>query len=249
MGGQEFEGKDLEEALHNASSALDVSEEELHYEIVEQGRRGVFGLGVRSVRIRIMPPVADLGDDEILTPGQGASEGARARPVPRVRGAGASEAVRAAAPEIERSLQRVLDLMGLGLHAHSAVEDDGIAIELEGDDLEMLLDRNAELLSALRLVVNRMARRAWPDVGRIRIACDGCAPSGRDDEIVQLAREVAQRVARTGRTQRLQPLNAYERRLVHLTVREFGGLSSTSDGNGSLKRVKISKVRANTLRQ
>jgi spoIIIJ-associated protein len=112
----------------------------------------------------------------------------------------------------------------------------------------MLLDRNGELLSALRLVVNRMARRTWPDAGRIQIACDGCGPTGRDDEIVQLAREVAQRVARTGRTQRLHPLNAYERRLVHLTVREFGGLSSTSDGNGSLKRVKISKVRSNTLR-
>jgi spoIIIJ-associated protein len=238
---REFEGKDLGEALHKASSALDIAEDELHYEIVEQGRRGVFGLGVRSVRIRVVPPVEEPPHDEILAPPRARGDGER-------RNAGSGEAARAAAPEIEEALQRMLDLAGLELRARSAVEEDRVAIELEGEDRKMLLDNDAELLAALRLVINRMGRRAWPDVGRVQIGCDGSAPSGRDDEIVQLAREAAKEVARTGRTQRLQPLNAYERRLVHLTVREFGGLSSASDGHGSLKRVKISKVRANTLR-
>ena len=83
-----------------------------------------------------------------------------------------------------------------------------------------------------------MARRAWPEAGRIHLACDGHHKE-RDDDLVDLTREVAQQVTSTGRTKRLHPMNAYERRLVHLTVREFEQLGSRSEGSGHLKRVKI----------
>ena len=55
---REFEGKDLEEALHAAAEALGIDEPELDYKILEQGRRGLFGVGAKSVRIRVMPPLA-----------------------------------------------------------------------------------------------------------------------------------------------------------------------------------------------
>ena len=54
---REFKGKNLEAALNSASSALGIAEPDLDYEIVDQGRPGLFGLGARSVRIRVMPPV------------------------------------------------------------------------------------------------------------------------------------------------------------------------------------------------
>jgi spoIIIJ-associated protein len=102
------------------------------------------------------------------------------------------------------------------------------------------MQKDGELLSALQFLLNRMARRTWPDAGRIRLSCDGHRKR-RDDDLVELTREVAQQVGRTGRTKRLHPMNAYERRLVHLTVREFEQLGSRSEGNGHLKRVKIFK--------
>ena len=54
---REFEGKDLEEALASAAAALGIPQAELHYEMLEAGRRGVLGLGVRNVRIRVKPPL------------------------------------------------------------------------------------------------------------------------------------------------------------------------------------------------
>ena len=109
---------------------------------------------------------------------------------------------------------------------------------------KMLLSCKGELLSAIQFLLNRMSRRAWPNAGRIHVVCNGRGGNHRrDDDIVELAREMAQQVSRTGRTQMLQPLNSYERRLVHLTVREFAGLSSNSDGQGAVKRIRISKVR------
>jgi spoIIIJ-associated protein len=105
-----------------------------------------------------------------------------------------------------------------------------------------MLQRDSEVLFALQFLLNRMARRRWPGLGRIHLSCDA-VQKRRDEELIELAREVAQQVARTGKPKLLPPLNAYERRLIHLTVREFDDLVSTSDGDGALKRVKISKSR------
>ena len=62
-----FEGKNLAEALASASAKLGMAEADLDYEIVEQGRRGLFGLGHKSVQIRVMPPI----DQETKAAGHG----------------------------------------------------------------------------------------------------------------------------------------------------------------------------------
>ena len=56
---REFEGKDLEEALQAASESLGIPEPDLDYQILEQGRRGLMGLGAKNVRIRVMPLVSE----------------------------------------------------------------------------------------------------------------------------------------------------------------------------------------------
>lgn len=227
----EFEGKDLEEVLKKAAGELGIPEPELHYEIVEQGRRGVLGLGVKNVRIRVLEPIdpaSGVADDE-----SAAAEGDRGRPKGLER--------------IRSTAQRMLDLMGVEIEVRVSANSGVVQVDLTGPDQRMVLERDGELLSALQFLLNRMGRRLWSDAGRIQLRCDGRdgrdAVSHRDSEIVELAREVAQQVARTGRTKKLPQLNSYERRLVHLTVREFAGLTSSSDGAGSLKSVRISKVR------
>lgn len=129
-------------------------------------------------------------------------------------------------------------LMGMEVEVLAVGSDNGVAIELDGKDRRLLTQKDGELINALQFLINRMARRAWPEVARIHLTCDGHRKE-RDDDLVELTREVAQQVKRTGRAKRLHPMNAYERRLVHLTVREFEKLGSRSEGNGHLKRVKI----------
>ena len=61
---REFEGKDLDEALDIASEQLGVAPDELHYEMLEQGRRGLLGVGTKNVRIRVKPPLeTELAED------------------------------------------------------------------------------------------------------------------------------------------------------------------------------------------
>jgi len=263
-----FEGKDLEEALGSAAGALGIPQEDLHYEMLDAGRRGLLGLGVKNVRIRVKPPIeAELQPGEPPRKSKKSSgprkpRAPRKSPAPRNRPEAKKPRAAKKAParkkspgpkppaqpvdaavvqEVEKTVLLMVEKMGLDLEVHATPHDDGVNLQLEGPDEEMLIARNAELLAAFQFLLNRMSRRAWPGVGRISVVCDGHTRP-RDEELIAMARKVAKQVAHTGSTEKLHPMNAYERRLVHIAVREFPGLTSSSDGNGALKRVRISKV-------
>jgi len=269
MGNREFEGRDLEEAIREAAAALGVPAGELHYEIVEQGRKGVFGLGAKNVRILVMPPVDELTDEQLRSlpvprsarteavgaPNrQGATTTAKPGPSPRSNAVGqvaavveSNDAERAArrepSPEqheVERTLTRIVELTGLDLNVDSTSAAGEVTLSVDGPDRKLLTHKNGELLHALQFLLNRMARRAWPGVRRVMVSAAG-EREDRDNQLVHRAREIAQQVTETGKPRRTRPMNAYERRLVHLTVREIGGLASRSEGDGSLKRVRILK--------
>lgn len=271
MTDKEFEGKDLDEALAAASSALGISEDELHYEMLEQGRRGLLGLGTRNVRIRVKPSLSSeipLDDEEIPLAPPAADEDKSSQPKRRRSrnrrrgGAGRKRATsgdtdrptpqrvesdkpmvdEAVVQKVTATLTQMVELMDLELAIEGRAERGCVAISLEGGDQLQLSDNNSELILAMQFLLNRMARRSWPDAGRIKLFTAGETEEPRDDELVALTREIADQVAETGNTLKMKPMNAYERRLVHLTVREYAGLSSNSDGRGAMKRVRISKI-------
>jgi spoIIIJ-associated protein len=261
---REFEGKDLEEALKAASEGLGIPEPDLDYRILEQGRRGLMGLGAKNVRILVMPPVshdmeahrevesvaeATPPGNERRRPPRRSNRG-RGRRGNRQRGrrgkrppAGNKPAgpLTAEAEEMLATVQKMLELMDLELEVRAEAVDSGVSVHFDGPDRNMLTQKDGELINALQFLLNRMAHRAWPDSGRIHLSSNG-ERRQRDEELIELAKEVAQQVAGTGEAKRLHPMNAYERRLVHIAVREFTELGSRSEGNGYMKRVKIYKI-------
>lgn len=236
-GVREFEGNDLDEAIGAASAALGVPATEISWEMVDEGRRGVFGLGVRLVRIRVTEPSGDEARPEAPDP----IEAPPAYPLHRAPDPSA-EPVRPAPDRLAETVDRMLELMGFRAYAEAVAHDGGWTIQLGGPDCKLLLKRDGEVLDALEFLLNRMGRRAWPDAGSIRVASAGFR-THRDDEIVARSREVASSVARSGQPETLHEMNPYERRLVHLTVREFPGVVSRSEGDGFLKRVRVEKAR------
>jgi len=242
---REFEGKDLEEALDIASEQLGVPPDELHYEMLEQGRRGLLGVGTKNVRIRVKPPLeTEFGEETAADP---PPERSRAKRPPRspkkttAEPAEPAEPVSGDARAVERTVMQIIDGMGFDLTVNTKCQEGSIHLKLQGPDRKLLTARNAELLAALQLLLTRMSRRTWPDVSRIDVSCDGRGKP-RDEDLISMVRKAARQVTKTGKTRKLPPMNAYERRLVHLTVRDFPGLTSSSDGGGSMKRVRISKV-------
>ena len=210
----EFDGKDLEEALTAAASAVGLPAGELDYELLEGGRKGVFGLGSRPVRIRVTTAAA--------TP---------AMP--------ATAATEVSAPR--HMLDDVVRLMGFSLTSAEVRRDGVLELSLDGADRGLLLEREGELITALETLLGRMGRRAWPDEPAVRVTCPGYV-NHEDAGLVERVRKLAEDVLRAGGRRTLPAMNPYERRIVHMTVREFRDLRSSSDGEGFLKRIHVEKI-------
>jgi spoIIIJ-associated protein len=136
---------------------------------------------------------------------------------------------------------KVVKDMGLALQAHVESSQDGTRINLEGDGAETLLARRGEGLQALQHIVDSAFRRQLGDE-RLLIDCMGYR-RGKDNELRQMAKFLAEKAKTSGIEQNIGPLNAYERRLVHLAVAEIPGATSESIGDAAVKMVTISATK------
>jgi spoIIIJ-associated protein len=144
---------------------------------------------------------------------------------------------------------RVLDFVrsvttAMGLSLEGAVEEtpDGPRVNLTGEDGELLLRHKAEGLQALQHITSVIFRDELPDNQRVVVDCMSFR-RGKDSELRQMALFLGEKAKRTGLEQRLGPLNAYERRIVHMAVAEQGLAETESIGDAAVKVVIITARR------
>jgi spoIIIJ-associated protein len=135
-------------------------------------------------------------------------------------------------------ITQVVKQMGLDLVAKVEATTDGTRVNLEGEGGEALLARRGEGLQALQHIVDSAFRK---QLGNQRLLID-CMNfrRGKDNELKQMAKFLAEKAKMSGVEQSIGPLNAYERRLVHLAVAEVPGVTSESIGDAAVKTVTIS---------
>ena len=129
----------------------------------------------------------------------------------------------------------------MGIETPIDVEEtaDGPRINLSGEQAEILVRHRGEPLKALQHVVDMAYGRDLGD-GR-RVFIDALAyRKGKDVELRQMAKFLAEKVKQTGQDQQLGPLNPYERRIVHLAVAEVAGVTTESIGDAFSKTVHLS---------
>jgi len=142
--------------------------------------------------------------------------------------------------------QRVVDFLArfvtaLGISTPIDVEQnaDGPRLNLSGEEAEILVRHRGEPLKALQHVVDMAYGRALTD--NTRIFVDALAyRKGKNLELRQMAKLLAEKVKQSGLEQQLGPLNPYERRIVHMAVAEVPGVTTESVGDAFSKTVLIS---------
>ena len=141
---------------------------------------------------------------------------------------------------------RVLDFLkrvtaALGIETGIEVEEtaDGPRLNISGDHAELLVRHRGEPLKALQHIVDMAWGRSVD--GEKRIFVDALAyRKGKDIELRQMAKLLAEKAKQTGLDQELGPLNPYERRIVHMAVAEVPGATTESIGDAFAKVVHIS---------
>ncbi len=144
-----------------------------------------------------------------------------------------------AAVAAEKYLRGVLDAMGVENYTINVTEQDNLcAITLDGENLGFIIGRRGETLDALQYLTGLVANRA--DSAYYRVTLDiGNYREKREQSLVSLARRLGGQTARTGRRHSLEPMNPYERRIIHTTVQEMEGVISWSVGSDDRRHVII----------
>jgi len=256
---REFYASTVDEAVQKAALELGLTSAEVSYRVLDEGNSGFLGIGARDARIVVEAPgQLTAGEDDELP------EMARAENVEvgepesehsdSAGNAGSStlseiyaeqsaselmEAPVELLEEIRALVSSVLDAMGF--EAHVEVYDAGgfIAADVVPDNTGLFIGQKGETIDALQYLVNVAAFRERPFFKRVVLDAEGYRQR-RVEAIQGMAHRTARRAVRERRTVELPPMNAAERRVVHLFLSQNPGVTTESEGSGVNRRVRVS---------
>lgn len=136
-------------------------------------------------------------------------------------------------------LERMVGALGIDARVSREDTADGPRLNFEGEQAELLARHRGEPLKALQHIVDSAFARDVRDERRVFIDALGYR-KGKDIELRQMAKLLAEKAKQSGLDQQLGPLNPYERRLVHMAVAEVPGVTTESIGDAFSKTVLIS---------
>lgn len=138
-------------------------------------------------------------------------------------------------------IKKILSCMGIEAQLEVTENEDGAFIDISGDTTGAIIGRRGETLDSLQYLASMAANKADKEYYRINL--DSCGyREKRKAALEELARKISRSVLKTGRTSTLEPMNPYERRIIHAAVGEIEGVTSKSTGEEPYRKVVISSV-------
>jgi spoIIIJ-associated protein len=138
-------------------------------------------------------------------------------------------------------LDTMLGLLGFVCEIKESLCDYGLTLQVYTSQKDRLIGRNGELLDDLQLLLNRILQAKDKDVRRVQVDVEHWREI-RDDALAQRVRLLAEGVRSTGRSYQLEPMNAYERRIVHNAFKDDSEIMTWSPPDDArLKRITLRK--------
>lgn len=135
-------------------------------------------------------------------------------------------------------LDGILERMGLETEVTVREDDERVVLDVAGPDAGRAIGKKGQTLDALQFLVNKIVNR-FPDGRRYIVVDSGDYRDRHDQSLVSLAQREAKRAVEQGRTITLSPMPARDRRLIHLSLAKFPGVTTRSNGEGLGRRIQI----------
>ncbi|MCH5194869.1 MAG: protein jag [Oscillospiraceae bacterium] len=145
-------------------------------------------------------------------------------------------------------IKEILKNMGIDDQISITEEEDGAVIEILGDTTGAVIGRRGETLDAIQYLASMAANRIDKEYYRISVDCCGYREK-RKTILEELAVKIAKTVLRTGRTSTLEPMNPYERRIIHSAIADIEGVTSRSVGDEPYRKVIIAPTNPRPRRE
>ena len=234
---RDFEGKTEQEAINKAVEELHIEREDFDVEILDNGRRGLFKKANVKIRVHIDTPEEDE-DLEPVVKEEEESEESNYSEEPEEE----EEETLEPNEELESKICAFLDgvIEHMGYKATTKVvsrKGRKVNLTIESDDSNIIIGRKGKNLDALQVLANVYAGKI--DSERKVIVDSESYRVRHEEQIIKNAYKTAQIVRKTGRSHLLEPMNPYERRLVHTALNDVTGIDTKSEGEGLYKQVRI----------
>jgi len=207
---KEFEGRTEQEAIENAAAALNIDREEFDVEILDVSKKSLFRKGNVKIKVYIDHDAENEG----------------------------SEASSEFETQTISYLEKLIELMGYpGKVEVIFREDKKLGLSIVSDHSGILIGKKGKNLDAIQLILNVYAGQLE---GSCRVIVDAENYRNRHEEnIIRQASRVADQVIKTKRSKVLEPMNPFERRLVHTALNELVDVETKSEGEGLYRQVRI----------
>ena len=242
----EKEAKSVEEAIEEICRELGKKREELDFEVIEERGRGIFGLiGNKRVKVRATAkePLQKLKETP-RAPKE--SRGKAAKDTEKVKGkqeVPEGQKEEHSDTEVLAFARAALEKIVAGIAASAQIEGrvdaEQIYLTIKGDGSGLLIGRHGQTLDALQYLVGRIVGKQLGDKRMVVVDTEQYRERRRES-LERLARHMADKAKATGKAVNLQPMNASDRRIIHLTLKQDRGIETRSEGEGGMKSIRIS---------
>ena len=284
----EVRGKTADEAIAKGLAELGLERDDVSVEIIERGKKGVFGIGAVDAVVRLTygaPDEAPAPRAEKPAPAPRAEKPAPApkadkpapapkaeRPAPAPKAERPAPAPKAEKPapapkaektapvptgpvdvswkdaatqeeQTERFLQGLLSHMGV--QAEMTItprEGGGLDVQLAGERIGAVIGRRGETLDAIQHLTNYAVNRGSDRRAHINVDAENYRAK-REDSLVHLAEKMAEKAVKYKRSMALEPMNSYERHVIHTALQDYPGVTTSSIGTEPNRRVVVSYVK------
>jgi spoIIIJ-associated protein len=249
----EVSGRDVEEAIANGLAQLGISRDEVLIEVLNRGRRRLFGLGSEAAQVRILYPaeeeeVSQIADEPVPPPSQEVPQIDEEEQVESdfvVSEAEPEEAPLSVSAEelpqiAQATVKELLERMGIQAQVivHEPQEDQLLTLDISGEDLGILIGPRGETLNALQYIARLITSRELLHWATFFLDVEGYRQR-RAKELQDLVHRMAERVALNRQPLALEPMPAHERRIIHIALRDHPLAATESVGQGEHRRVTI----------
>ena len=258
---QEFSAKTVQEAITEACTHFVVASDKLDYEVVEEGSTGFLGIGSKSAIIKarvkdeaeiLVAEAAAQNEEKALDKEEKKAEKEEAKAEKKeekeefkeAKKESKKEKVVVNAKEVEEMsiafLKDVLHAMDIPavVEAEYNAEEEVLDINLIGEDMGILIGKRGQTLDSLQYLVSLVVNKSTTGYIRVKVDTENYR-SRRKATLENLARNIAAKVKRTRRPVSLEPMNPYERRIIHSALQNDKYVTTHSEGEEPYRKVVV----------
>lgn len=225
--------KTIEEAIELALKELNASKDQVEIETLEHPSKGIFGLiGYKLAKVKV-------------TLKEQPKETIKSREFKETRAPRTSEPGLPATQEdkaaAQKFLREVLDAMDIRAEIRVKTMEDSLYINLSGPKMGIIIGRRGQTLDSLQYLVSLVVNKDKGKEGYVKVILDTeDYRRKREETLNRLAKRLADTVVKTGKKVELEPMNPYERRIIHSALQNYEKISTYSEGEEPFRKVIIS---------